>query len=56
MRAERIDIKKRDWVETDCQNCGSSKYSMDIDAGQHSDDAPVITYDCEDCGNQDPPD
>ena len=37
MRAERIDIKKRD-------------------AGQHSDDAPVITYDCEDCGNQDPPD
>ena len=27
MRAERIDIKKRDWVETDCQNCGSSKYT-----------------------------
>ena len=56
MRAERIDIKKRDWVETDCQNCGSSKYTMDIDAGQYSDEPAVTTYDCEDCGNQDPPD
>ena len=56
MRAETFNTAKLDWEIINCPNCNSSKYTMDIDAGQHSDDAPVINYDCEDCGNQDPPD